>query len=472
MRLLLTVAVAAVAAQMLLPGSALDRFAFGSIVRGFFNPPLFISGNGSHAEPWQLGSMASHAKPDKRQAPVVVSLGDDIEGFFQSSPPAPIDVAVMFSNFHRLGAKKAATAAVFAWEAPDPIGLLALDQALGKFDSLVMAAPLSRAVVSSPLPAPFRRASLPLNAMIGDINQLPIINRIPLPGVILGDENSIAGFSILESEPATSAPPLLARWQDRVVFAFPLLIVLQRNNLPLDGMEIHLGKYLKLSPTGPIVPLDLSGRLDMPVKPLAAYEVISAEALIDGGNDLFPKTAPDPVILRDDRTSSEAPTAAFSANLSGIIAAMASDEASAQTQKFPRLPIHWEIGIITVTALVLLAISTLGEFRNYLGLLLLTGVIFTAQALGVGIATHWLPGLPALAATLAAACVGQIFKRPRIAGSLLSPVPLETAAPLAALPEKTKSRAPRPKKTPAEKPPTKKPATPRKPRAKKPPNKS
>ena len=466
-----------------IPGSALDRLAFGGIVRGFINPPLFISGEGSREMPWKLGSMAAHAKPDKRQAPVIVSLGDDLEGFFQTSPPAPIDVAVMFSNFHRLGAKKAATAVVLAWEAPDPIGLVALDQALGKFDSLVMAAPLSRAVVSSPLPASFRRASLPLTDIVGDTNNLPVINRIPLPGVILGGENSIAGFSFLESEPATSSPPLLARWQDRVVFAFPLLIVLQRSNLPLDGMEIHLGKYIKLGPTGPIVPLDESGRLDMPVKSLAPYKEISAETLIDGGDDLFPKTAPDPVILRDDRSSSEPATQAFSASLSGMIAAMASNEAYAQTREYPRLQTELEISLLAITVLALLVISTLGDFRNYLGLLLLSGLILTAQWIGVGMAAHWLPGLPALAAILAAFCASKVFKQPHLITPSKTeatpplPVEMELAAAPVPPPKEKKPRAPRAKKIATENPPAKKAAvkkaaTPRKPRAKKPPAES
>lgn len=478
MRLLLIVAMATMGAWIFMPGSQLDRLAFGWIVRGFINPPLFISGEGSHAVPWKLGSMTSHAKPDQRQAPVIVSLGDDLEGFFQTSPPAPIDVAVIFSNFYRLGAKKAATAVVLAWETPDPIGLVALDQALGQFDSLVMAAPLSRAVVSSPLPASFRRASLPLTAIIGDVNNLPVINRIPVPGVILGGENSLAGFSFLESEPATPSPPLVARWQDRVVFAFPLLTVLQRSNLPLDGMEIHLGKYIKLSPTGPIVPLDKSGRLEMPVKSLAAYKEISAEALIDGGDDLFPKAAPDPVILRDDRSSSEPATRAFSASLSGIIAATASNEAYAQTREYPRLPAGWEIAMLALTVLALFVIFPLGDFGHHLGLLVLSGLILTAQWIGVGIASHWLPGLPALAAVLTAFCVSKFSKAPssteppKIEAAPPSPVEITIALPSTPQPKEKKPRAPRAKKIAPVNPTAKKAATPRKPRAKKPPAES
>ncbi len=415
--------------------------------------------------------MSATAKPDQRQAPVIVSLGDDLEQYFQTSPPSPIDLAVIFSNFHRLGAKKAATAAVLAWEAPDPIGLVALERALGAFDSLVMAAPLSRAVVSSPLPAPFRRASLPLTAVAGDYSILPVVNRIPLPGVILGGENSLAGFSVLESEPITAAPPLLARWGDRVVFSFTLLTVFQRSNIPLDEVEIQLGEYIKLSPTGPIVPINQSGRLNMPVKALAPYKEISAEALIDGGDGLFPKDAPDPVILRDDQSNSEPATQAFSKNLSAMVAAMASNEAYSQTNEYPRLSPEWEIGLLGLTLILLFLILRLVNFGHRAGLLALSGLVLTAQFLCVGIASVWLPGIPALAAIFAVFCVSSLFipRQINVAPPIATeppapppPVPLSIPAPEEKAPLTPQAEKPSTKPAPA-----KKTATPRKRRGKK-----
>jgi len=424
--------------------------------------------------------MSATAKPDQRQAPVIVSLDDDLERYFQTSPPSPIDLAVIFSNFHRLGAKKAATAAVLAWEAPDPIGLVALERALGAFDSLVMAAPLSRAVVSSPLPASFRRASLPLTAVAGDYSILPVVNRIPLPGVILGGENSLAGFSVLESEPATSAPPLLARWADRVVFSFPLLTVLQRSNLPLDELEIHLGEYIKLSPTGPIVPIDESGRLNMPVKALAPYKEISAEALIDGGDGLFPKNAPDPVILRDDQSNTEPATQAFSKNLSAMVAAMASNEAYSQTNEYSRLAVEWEIGLLGITLIVLFLISRFVDFGHRAGLLVLTSLVLGAQWLGVGIASVWLPGIPALAAIFAVFCVSPIFTPRQIEETPCiiaeppppsPPIPLFIPAPQEKTPFAPQAEKSTTENPPAKTAPVKKTATPRKRRSKNPPGK-
>ncbi|MEO8616812.1 MAG: hypothetical protein ABI600_16850 [Luteolibacter sp.] len=473
-----------------LPGTDLDRAVFTTVVGSFSNPPLFVEGKGSHDMPWKLGSMTDGAKVDPRQAPVIVSLGDDPAGFFQASPLAPIDLAVVFSNFHRLGARKVATAAVFTWEAPDVIGLAALDKALGRFDSLVMAAPLSRGAVPSSMPAVFRRASVSLESVQGDSSTLPQVNRIPLPGVFLGGGNVVAGFSILESESAAGCPPLMARWEDRVVFAFPLLAVLQRNNLPIAGVEIHLGEYLKLSPNGPTVPLDAYGRLAVPVKVMAAFKEISAEALIDGGDDLFPKTAPDPVILRDDQSAAEPATRAFSKNLSAMIAALASDEGFARSNTYPRLTFNTEFCTLLLTALGLALLCGLADFQRHISLTVLGGAILSAQWIGVGMASVWLPGLPILASILAAVIVSIFIvnSAPKAAPDAIAPAepPMEPEVPTepepTPAPKEKKPRAPRVKKAPAgtippqktttKKTAAKKAATPRKPRAKKPPTES
>ena len=396
---LLITAAAGLGVWKFAPGTPLDRTAFTAVARGFANPPLFVAGEGTHAESWKLRVFAAVAKPDPKQAPVIVSLGDDPDGFFQSSPPAPIDLAVIFSNFHRLGATKAASAAVLAWESPDALGLAALEKSLARFDSLVTAAPLSRGAVASPIPPAFRRASLPLDAIQGDITALPVVNRSPIPDLILGGESAAAGFTVLESEPITARVPLMARWDDRIVFSFPLLAVLQRLEIAPAEMEIRPGMFLKLGPDGPVVPLDRYGRLATPLKRVSPYAEISAEALIDGGDELFPKEAPDPVILRDDQSAAEPATRTFSRSLSAVIAALASEEGMASVRAYPRLSAGWEIGILGLFVL-LLAATAAGSIR-LLGPLLLAAAVLATQWIGFGLIGVWLPGLALLAAVLA-----------------------------------------------------------------------
>lgn len=398
--------VAALGVWIYAPGTWLDRVGFMTVVDGFANPPFFVSGLGGHASPWRLQTFSSNSKPDKRRAPVIVSLGDDVDGIFQSSPLAPVDFAVVLRNFQRLGANKAATAAVFAWEVPDPSGLLALEKCLDRFESLVMAAPLSRGAVSSIMPPSFRRSSVPLATIHGDVTVLPIVNRIALPGVLLGGEATLAGFSVLESEAPSRYAPLLAQWGDRVVFSFSLLTVLQRLNLSISDVEVRLGESLKLSAAGPIVRIDEYARLASPLHPLAAYAEISAEDLIDGGDNLFPKQAPDPVILRDDRTAAETSTREFSKMLSATIAALACDDGLSRLHPYPRLRLGWEIGILLVYIILLTVICGAPSFVRGLGFIALVGVCLSAQWIAVGMASVWLPGLAVLAAISAATIAG------------------------------------------------------------------
>jgi hypothetical protein len=403
-------AVTTLVAWKWIPGTCLDRAAFAAVARASANGPPFISGVGSHSKPWTLQTFSSNSNSDQRQAPIIVSLGDDLEGFFQSSPAAPIDLAVIFSNFQRLGAAKAATAAVFAWEKPDPIGLAAFEKSLAGFDSLIMAVPLSRGVVAAHIPPSLRRASIPADRIHGNISSLPRVNRIPIPGVILGGESTIAGFSVLESEPASPLLPLLARWEDRVVVSFSLLTVLQRLDLSLDGIEVRLGEYLKLGPSGPIVPINDSGYIAIPIKPMAAYAEISAEALIDGGDDLFPKQAPDPVILRDDQSASEPATRAFSRGLSSTIAFIASSGGLTEAGEFRRLPEGLEILFLLGIVLMLTTLCGASRFEKSLGITIMLGAVFTGQWVAFGWASTWLPGLPASAAILVAPAAAKFFR--------------------------------------------------------------
>lgn len=339
----------------------------------------------------------------------------------------------------------AATAAVLAWENPDPVGLAALEKSLGRFESLVMAAPLSRGTIASPLPPAFRRASIPLTSIHGDASSLPVVNRIPVPGVILGGENSLAGFSVLESEASEGPQPLLARWDDRVVFGFPLLAVLQRLKLSLADVEVWPGDCLKLGPDGPVVRIDRYGRLTATLKPISGTTEISAEALIDGSDELFPKQADGPVILRDDRSAVEPATRAFSQNLAALVAAIASDNDLSATRVYPRLAREWEIGILAALILLLSLVSGAGSFARYLGLLLLTSLCLAAQWTALGIASIWLPGLAGLAATSAAWIINLGFRRnprtPAAAPEILPPPTPQVAKPKAkAPPKKARSR--------------------------------
>lgn len=394
------------------PGSDIDRTAFTTVVRGFANPPFFISGNGSHAAPWQLRTLTHATRSQPQHAPAVVSLGDDPDGFFQSSPHAPIDLAVILSNFHRLGVEKAGIATVLAWESADAIGLAALEKALARFDSLALAAPLSRSAVPAPVLPSFRRASLPLAAITGDSSQVPTVNRCPIPDLILGGDKALAGFSVLESEPSGKHHHLIARWDDRVVFSFAIITLLQRLDLSPEGVEVRLGESLKLSPTGPVVPIDAYGRLAISIKPTPAHVEISAESIVDAAVGAIPETALPPLILRDDRSAAEPATRDFSKNLTGLISAISAEAGLGEVSHFRRPSTAWELGILGFFALALALVSGTSFFFRNLSGLLLGGLCLAAQWIGLCLADVWLPGMAILAAGSAAMILANLVAPP------------------------------------------------------------
>jgi hypothetical protein len=408
-------AVVAAGAWKFLPGSGLDRAVFARVAGGFVNPQPFVEGRGSHAAPWKMWESAAETQANPWQDPVVVSLRDDAEGFFQASPHAPIDLAVILKNLRRLGVKHVSSAAVLAWDVPDPIGLAALETALAGFESLVMAVPLSRGPVAMAMPPAIRRASIPLAAVLGDPAALPVVNRIPVPGVILAAQNSVAGFSAIESEPVSGFPALIARWEDRVVFSFPLLAVLQRMDLPPAGLEIRMGEYLKLGPDGPLIPIDSYGRLALPRPAISPAAAISAESLIDGGDGIFPPQAPEPVILRDDRTSAEPASQAFSQQLLATLAALASEKGIASSHVYPRLAVEWELGILAAVVCGLTWICGRVHFPRRAAILSLLVAVCVGQWIWLEIASAWLPGLPVLAAILATVIVSRMVAIPALA---------------------------------------------------------
>ena len=466
--ILLGTVAAACGAWWLLPGTALDRLAFTAVARGFANPPLFVSGQGGHQSPWTLRTFAAAQRADAREAPVVVSLGDDREAFFQSSPPSPIDLAVVLTNFQRLGVKKAATAVVLAWDTPDPIGLTALDKALGRFDTLVMAAPLTRGAVGEPLPESFRAASVAMAAVTGDVSALPVVNRIPVPGVILGGKNVLAGFQTLDSEPAGKFAPLLARWDDRVVLAFPLLCTLQRLDLPPGALIIRAGEAIQLGPEGPIIPIDRFGRLAVPLHATAPRVEIPAEAVVDGADGLLPHDAPGPVVLRDDRSSAEPATRAYSAMLPALIAMLGSKQTLAPAHDYHRPPARYELTALLLAAFILTALGGLPPFARHTAYLTTLLACLAAQCVAAGTAGWWLPGLAAMAAVFSAWLISSWLTIPAAAGRPATVEAVTAATPAVA--PKAKRQATRKSVAPATPPaePAPKTKSPRKSATKKP----
>lgn len=389
----------------IVPGSRLDRFVFQWIAGVVHGPPMWVDGSGSRDMPWSLRAPSEEAVDLTEHAPPVVWVGDDPEGIFQESPPSPVDYAVIFSNMKRVGVRHAACAVVLAWDEPDAIGLMALERALVGFESMVMASPVTRGAVAQPMPQAYRRASLPLTAVVGDQSQMPMVNRIPVADVLLGEGETWAGFSVVESEPDGGQPFLCARWDDRVVFSFALCVVANRLGVPLDAVQIRLGEYVRIGRKGPIVPIDARGRMRVAPKEMAPRVEKPAEGLVDAEKGWLLPVGGESVILADRRGLADAEVRRFSAQVVGMVAAIAGEAGLSERKLYVRLPGIVEWLLVEAVAFGLAALFWLRRSEAGVVLVIFLGLVAGVQFLAFSAVLLWAPGaslcIPILAAWVA-----------------------------------------------------------------------
>ena len=398
---LVLIAAAAMVSWWLMPGTKIERAALDLSVRAFANPPFFIT---SQAGGWQLRTVNTKPRVDPVRLPLLVSLDNDTEGVFQTSSPSPIDLAVIFTNLRRMGADQAGCAAVLAWDAPDPIGLMALEMALAEFKSLVVAAPLGRRAVAGTMPPAFRNASVKLTRIHGDAGQLPLVNRMALPDAVLGGENSWAGFQYLENDIPPHEFPMLARWEDRVVFAFPLLCIIRQQQVPLEEIEIRPGEFIRLGRDGLVLPVDSHGRLAVRLASPPAATAIPAASTIDAPDDLWAERPVRFPILSDDRSPLESATRDFTAAFPTVIALIASDTALAGPHMIHRNSTALDLTLLALCAVLLAAALGLPDLPRSLAFITIAAIIcLTTMAETAN--GHWPPCLPALASLLTAVLI-------------------------------------------------------------------
>jgi len=392
-------ALVAIVMWLVLPGSSVDRELLKLLAQWHTGSPVEISGKGSQLSPWQskqrIGTGASAVELS------TIGLKDNLEGIFAGSPHSPLDLAVIFDNLQRLGSKQLACSVLLAWEKPDPAALTAMEMALGKFESVVLAAPVTRGAIMEAMPSDFRNASLPLDALSGDTSALPVVNRVSIPDLIRGGKNAMAGFEVIDSEPTADHMHLMARWDDRVIFAFPVVATLQKLGIDLKDLKIEVGSHLQLGEKGPLIPIDEFGRIAIdqiavsPKTDLLAKELLDAEAADPKLPDLTH------ALLCDLRSHADITSRDFNRMIPSCMEKLLQGQGKSVQINHARLSGSVELPLLLVLALGLSCASLLAR-----RLMVLTAIIALA---GCAIATWvgfqnelWLPGLAA-AVTVAVA---------------------------------------------------------------------
>lgn len=404
---LLFIAVVVFTGFAIIPGCLPDRALLSLSTFAGKDSRSFVTGGGSHASPYRLHTFGLGIGETPEKKPTVISINDDPDQVFQSSPPSPVDFAIILRNLKRLGMDRVAISFPLVWEETDAISLAALDRQLDAIPSLTTAAPLTRGAVPSPIPTAFRRASIPLSEITGNTELLPAVNRISIPDVILGNKTSLAGFTRLESEPEGDSPYLLARWGDeRAVLSFVLISAMDHFQIPPSDIKVHLGEFIALSSRGPFIPIDEHGRLDFKVPNNTPEETITMESLLKMEGGTQGENTFQPAILRNDLSATEDASAIYAQTIAPSIAALCDPTYAGNTRTYRRLPLAVEI--ILLLSLISLAYGLFhsGKYPwKPASLSAICGII-TIHFIAVATTSTWLPTIPALLVFIAYATLG------------------------------------------------------------------
>lgn len=386
------------AACWLIPGSSFERYAFLFTTIPFADSQSVIDGDGSIEYPY-AHKTSKQVDFKKINQPLDITITDDPNQIFQSSPPSPVDFAIILKNLTRLKQDSIAIGIPLTWANPEAIPLAALEQQLETIPHLITSAPLSRGSVPSPVPPAFRRASLELSQIHGNTALVPVVNRIPIPGVLLGNEKSLAGFTSLESELDQNHLPLIAIWDNRVVLSFHLLAALNHLQVSPESIEIHLGRHIYLGKNSYYIPIDNYGRLSLFPEAFKSVKTqpLPAEELLDTPEQTFPKESFKPIVIRNTHSAQDLPSIDFSNNLIRTLTLLSNPSNGFSIRYYANLT--KDVALLFMAALLCLifGIQNFCYGRDARGpLITLTAAILVMHFLIVHFTATWIPTLPAL----------------------------------------------------------------------------
>lgn len=394
----------------LIPQSKVERYAFLFTTIPFSGSESVIDGDGSFEKPYAHKSTKA-LDFEKISQPIDITITDDPYQIFQESPPSPLDFAVILKKLTKLRQDSIAIGIPLTWVAPRATDLAALDHQLETIPNLITSSPLSRGSVPEPMPAAFRRASISLSQVHGNTALVPVVNRIPIPGVILGNKpplpgfTSFAGFTTLESEPDKESLPLIAIWDDRVVLSFHLLAALNHLEIHPSSIEVHLGRHIYLGKKSQYIPIDNNGRLSLFPQPFKDLKTkpFPAEELLDATEQNFPKQDFKPVVIRNTHSAQDLTSLEFSNSLAQTITLLSNPSNGFSIKYYGTLTKDIQVLFIAALLCLIFGIQNICPGRDArVPLLALAATIIILHFIIVHLTATWIPTLPMLASLVVA----------------------------------------------------------------------
>ena len=342
--------------SMIPPLRTLERWMVKGLAFTVDPVDTILDGSGSQKSPW---TRRKSVPPPVQTPPRLLNIDDDPDGYFSTSPLAPIDHSVIFAGLSEAGHKVLGVGHLMAWDEPETLAMEALRKQLDRFDTAVLALPLARGAASEPVPAPFLRWSILESDVQGNVSALPQVNRIAVPDAEQGGTKTVAGFSLLENEgdPGQEMQPLLARWGDRIVFSFPLAVEIAAEGVtPADPTDlakglspadliVYVGKDIRIGKAGPVIPIDSFGRSRV-VPGVEAIETPAKRMISEGAEP--PKSKP--LLTRDTKSNLSPADKAWSDQLPGRIQALRAAPRYQSVAILPRPDALLELFLVSLLA--------------------------------------------------------------------------------------------------------------------------
>ncbi|MFC4991401.1 hypothetical protein [Rubritalea tangerina] len=236
---------------------------------------------------------------------VICEIDDDPEQINAFGLYHPADLAITLNNLRDQGVKQIFISTHLHWPNKEPAENNTLATAMQGFDSVVVTTPLRRQLAGTPITPAFLRSSLPLSGIDGDSELLPRVNSFSLEPNLRFPQNTYAGFSTLESENATSTVPLLARWDDRLVFSSLLLALMQQYKATPEDVQVVLGSYIRLGNTGNIIPINSFGHYQPDLSFTAKPAPRTITSALSGQSSIIGATQKSAILTANGQRSSQ-----------------------------------------------------------------------------------------------------------------------------------------------------------------------
>ncbi|NWK56220.1 hypothetical protein HW115_11410 [Verrucomicrobiaceae bacterium N1E253] len=360
-----------------------------------------------------LGIHPEQSKPIQR-----LLITDDPERIFESSPPSPLDYAVMLEHLHDRGYRHVLLATHMSWDreqdyedAKDDglegfdenlLSIHALNTKLALFEQSAIGFPVTRGAQDQTIPEPLKRSLIPYAQVSGNHQLIPMVNQVPLPSQVQGGPHTLGGFNRIESSPSSSdTTPLLAHWsQDGLIPSLALLAIMQAHNVPPEELHIDCGKRIILGHDGPHIPIDEYGQTPAPDpgssalgrKPAPAtiaHELITTREKDQGSNKLEQSTASAMVLIMAKGAIASQINLYDEEHLAQLPILCETLPTPGEDTCYQRLPFSLELALIVGLSLILCRYLTLSPYYRHLAFTLTIALLMIAVLILVETRHQW-----------------------------------------------------------------------------------